>query len=335
MFFLILQVKNEFILFFLVNYGNIRAERCFMKFYLVIIFAIFACHASNADVLDLETALQNTYRACVDIDKAFVDMKKMTAINTAVTGVGTGVGIGAVATGLVKSNVDKKIEQWEKKLDEMILAQKNSNLQYQHIDMSDEDIAALFAEDSTYKTLSDSISTAEKRSKKLGNWRTGLLAGNTLTHLTSAVITNQNKLDTDLLQRINQCKDSLKTLQNSITQARMDGIDTQEAKHIYDVCIEYEYIDLSPIKRNTTGVMVSSIVGAVASGAGTVTSAVANSDKIRQDDNSKEQKLNKVSNILSVGGTVASAGATVFNAAQIAAIKKIITVSENCTKVLK
>lgn len=310
-----------------------------MKFYLFMIFAILVCRTSNADVLALETALRNTYTACVDIDQEFADMKKLTAVNTAITGVGTGLGIGAIATGVAKSNLDKKIEKWEEQLDKMIAEQKQTNPQFKRIDISDEELRAMFAgnDQAASNTLSDTISTANKRSKKLGNWRTGLLAGNALTHLTSAVITNQNKMDTDLLQRINQCKDSLKTLQRAITQARMDGIDTQEAKHIYDVCAEYEYLDLSPIQKTTTGAMISSIMGAVTSGAGTVTSAIANSDKTRQDNDNKtkEQKLNKAANMLSVSGSIASAGATVFNAAQIAAIKKVITVSENCTKVLK
>ena len=56
-----------------------------------------------------------------------------------------------------------------------------------------------------------------------------------------------------------------------------------------------------------------------------------NSDSGKQ----KEKNLNTASNVLSVGATAASVTATVFNATQIAAIKKVAKVSEACTGVLK
>ena len=49
----------------------------------------------------------------------------------------------------------------------------------------------------------------------------------------------------------------------------------------------------------------------------------------------KEKDLNIAANVLSVGATAASISATVFNATQIAAIKKVAGVSEKCTGVLK
>ena len=106
-----------------------------------------------------------------------------------------------------------------------------------------------------------------------------------------------------------------------------------------DICREYEFVDISPITKRGKGAMVASTTGAVVGGVGTITSAVANSDKIR-DDNSeagkkKEKDLNTASNVLSVGATAASATATVFNALQINAIKKVATVASECTGVLK
>ena len=60
-------------------------------------------NSANAELLDLNTALQNTYKSCVGIDEILTDMKKLAGINTAVTAVGSGLGIGATVTGFVKA----------------------------------------------------------------------------------------------------------------------------------------------------------------------------------------------------------------------------------------
>ena len=49
----------------------------------------------------------------------------------------------------------------------------------------------------------------------------------------------------------------------------------------------------------------------------------------------KEKNLNTAANVLSGVTTAASATATVFNATQISAIKKVAEVAEKCTGVLK
>ena len=85
--------------------------------------------------------------------------------------------------------------------------------------------------------------------------------------------------------------------------------------------------------------MVAASIGAGLGGVGTLTSGLANSDKVRDDDTAtgknKEQGLNTASNALSLGATMASVTATVFNAKQISAIKKLAAVSEKCTGVLR
>ena len=87
---------------------------------------------------------------------------------------------------------------------------------------------------------------------------------------------------------------------------------------------EYNYVDISKITNRAKGAMISSIVGATTGAVGTVTSAMANSNKIRNDNTdsgkNKEKNLNT---------------ATVFNATQISAIKKVASVAEKCTGVLK
>ena len=76
----------------------------------------------GADVLPLEDALRATYTACVGIDGELADLKKMAGINTAVTAVGTGLGIGAVATGLAKANTDSILAQKYKEMEDLSYA---------------------------------------------------------------------------------------------------------------------------------------------------------------------------------------------------------------------
>lgn len=173
----------------------------------------------------------------------------------------------------------------------------------------------------------------------MGNWRTGLLAGGTATNVAGAIIAGNNKVDDDLQTQIDNCKLAVKNLRDSIMQAKFNGEDVSEANTIADACKEYDYVDISPINKQAKGAMISSVVGATTGLAGTVTSAMANTDATRNDNTDagkqKEKNLNTASNVLAGASTVASATATVFNATQISAIKKVATVAEKCTGVLK
>ena len=296
-----------------------------------------------AETLDLNTALQNTYRACAEIDDNLHDLKVLAGVNTAVTAVGTGLGVGATATGFVKQKNDKEIEELEKILKEI----EDNSAKYTGTEPDANQRSAFLTEfNNTYNTAVKDKATAQqqiddltKKSKNLGNWRTGLLAGNTATNIAGAIISSKTINKDDIQGQIDNCISATKDLSNAIMQAKMNGENIEEAQSIYKACREYEYVDISPINKRGTGAMVASSVGAVTGGIGTITSGVANSEKIRNDNSDagkkKEKDLNTASNVLSIGTTAASATATVFNATQIAAIKKVAKVSESCTGVLK
>lgn len=293
-----------------------------------------------ADVLPLDDALRATYSACVGIDDELAELKKMAGINTAVTGVGTGLGAGATVVGIVKASKDKEVEVKLDKLRE--IEQRNPG-----VESSDADWGAFSADMDAQKEAAKEeiarykaeIEKLTKQSKSLGNWRTGLMAGGTVTNVAGAIIAGTNKVDADLKTQIDNCIGSVKTLQISIMQARINGEDVSEAQSIASACVEYEYVDVSKINNRAKGAMISSAVGAATGLAGTITSATANSNKIRdaQGDaaQQKEKNLNTASNVLAGATTVASATATVFNATQISAIKKVAAVAEKCTGVLK
>lgn len=306
---------------------------------ITLFFMIFPFMAS-ANILPLDDALRATYTACVGIDDELADLKKMAGINTAITSVGTAAGIGATVTGLVKADKDKHIEIKLEKLRE--IEQKNPDLQSTDAEWDNfesgltTELANAKIEVEKYQA---EIEKLKQQSKKLGNWRTGLMAGATATNVAGAIIAGTNKVDGDLKTQIDNCINNVKTLQNSIMQARINGEDVSEAESIASACVEYEYADVSKINNRGRGAFVSSAVGAATGLAGTVTSATANSKKTRNDNTEsgkqKEKNLNTASNVLAGATTAASATATVFNATQISAIKKVAAVAEKCTGVLK
>ena len=278
----------------------------------------------HADETSLVAALQNTYSACVGIDESLADLKKMAGINTAITGVGTATATGATIVGIVKSSVDKELREIFSKVDETGSATKNP---------SADDVLAVY--DKTDGVNSERQKTSSDKSKTLGNWRTGLLGVGAVANVAGAVISGNNKIDGDLQNRIDECIKSVDSLKTVSAQARLDGLDTTEANKIADACGEWEYADLSVINNRGRGAMISSIVGATTGTIGTITSVAANSDSVRNDNEQKEKNLNTASNILAGGTAVASGVATVFNATQISAIKKIAKIAEDCEKVLK
>ena len=305
----------------------------------IALFLMFLPFTAMAEVLPLYDALRGTYTACVGIDEELADLKKKAGINTAVTVVGTTTGVGATVTGVVKSSKDSKIEELEIKL-EQLREIESKNQQQESVENNFEAFASEFetSYSSIAQQLKDYQSEIDKlteQSKKLGNWRTGLLAGSTATNIAGAAISGTNKVSAGLKEQINSCISAVDTLQQSMMQARLNGEDITEAQRIVEACKEYEYVDTSKIDNRAKGAMISSVVGAGLGLAGTITSASANSKDVRDGGSDKEKNLNTTANVLSGVTTVASATATGFNAAQISAIKKVAEVAEKCTGVLK
>ena len=301
------------------------------------------CFNAMADDFGVDSALRATYENCVGIDEALHDMKVLAGINTAVSGVGTGLGIGATAVGIAKKNVDAEIEEKFKTMEALCYSasgeteiaseeefiESYDNTLRAKVQVNNDDIKKLDTAEA------EEIRRLNEKSKKLGNWRTGLLAGNTATNVAGAVISGTNKVKQPLQEQIQNCISVVKSLSAAIMQAKISGEDVSEATQIESACKEFEYVDVSKINDRATGGMVSSIVGSGTGLAGTIVSALANSDKVRAEDNNKEKNLNTAANVLAAGSTVASATATVFNASQIKAIKDVARVAEQCTEVLK
>ena len=276
----------------------------------------------------------------LEADEELSDLKTMAGINTAITGVGTAAGAGATIVGIVKSSKDAKVEELEKVLEEIRERSKNFT------PMTDEEIEIFLSDfDDVYQTALDSEAAVEselektvQQSKKLGNWRTGLMAGSTATNVAGAIIAGTNRVKGDLQSQIDACISAVDKLAAVMMQARLDGYDITEAQQIADTCGEFKYVDISKINKKSTGATVSSGVGATTGLIGTILSASANKDRIRDNTDAgkqKEKNLNTASNVMAGVTTAASATATVFNATQIGAIRRVAEVAAQCTEVLR
>lgn len=272
------------------------------------IVAALACTCANAEVLNLDAALRETYTNCVGIDDALHDIKVLAGINTAVTGVGTVAGGGALIAGIKRHNILNKLRDIEDD-------PKNDMPTYNDINIT---------------VRPDFVPNLKSKKQKLGNWRTGLLAVNTATNVAGTVIAAKNAHNDDLDAQIKSCADSVDELKQSIIQSKLNGENVNEANAIYDACVEYKYIDLSVLKKRAKGAEISSALGGATGAVGIITSAVAN-----KSSGEKERKLDTASNILAGGATVLTGGATVFNAMQISAVKRVADVAQRCESLLK
>ena len=292
---------------------------------------------------DLTVAIENVRTTCGNISAELSDMKKMAGITTAVTGVGTVAGGVALGTGLAKANVDKEIEELEAQIAE--LKKSRSGVPVEKLEIANQsmfnqsldDFVRTYSAELQQKTAE--LSAAEKKSKTLGNVRTGTLATSTVANIAGAVMSGTNRVKGDLKQQIDECLMSVKTLSNVRMQARISktatDADLARAENIIRACDAWTTVDVSSINNRSTGATISSGIGAGLGLAGTITSASANSKDVRDGDSNKEKNLNTAANVLAGGTTAASLSATIFNATQINAIKRAATVADECEGALK
>lgn len=270
------------------------------------------CYAENGIqqlLLDAEQTYKVAQEICIGISDEISEINTLAGVNTGVTGVGTIAGGASVVVGLEKVDVDAEIEELEKYICD------NGGCDPEDIEsMSEED----FFENIILPLAEiNQLTELKEKSKKLGNWRTGLLAGAAATHVASAIMSGINTEQSDLIQRISACNNALDKLKDIATQMKKLGATSMEfpiirkINLVTDMCDRINIEDVKKIEVRENWVLGTSVVGGVAALSGVATSAAANSDDI--SDKEKQKKLNSASNILGGVSTVGSATATAFN----------------------
>lgn len=313
------------------------------------IFAFLCClipSISYGAVDDLIAEAQDTFNAvkmvCSGISDEISKVSNISKINTAVTGVGTVVAGGALVSGIKKSQEEQEID---------ILVKKICNAGGCTADgvesMSNEDFF-----NNVIKPMAEIAELQEKleRSKKLGNWRTGLMAGTIGTNVASAIISGVNTDQSDLIQHIQACNEAVKSVNTMSNKLKLEGVNPLEnpvMKQLSNVgtwCNNINITDIEKIEKRMTGVMGTSIAGAVIGVAGTATSAAANSDKymdeqkrlrLSEQEKNKKNNLNTASNVMAGANVVTGAVETGLNISLITLAKKLIKQAEQCEEVFE
>lgn len=315
-------------------------------------FVALMCCASSAsfgntesihDIIRQSEEIFNATRiVCSGISDEISKVSNVSKANTAVTVAGTVAAGGAMAAGIKKSQEDKEIDA---------LVQQICNAG----GCSAEGVKAMSRDDFFHNVMIPMSQIAElqnklNKSKKLGNWRTGLLAGTIGTNVASAIISGLNTDQSDLIQHVEACNEMLGAVNDTITRLRLAGANpieypvVKQLNNIKTWCGQINVADVEKIEKRMKGVMGTSIAGAAIGGVGTAVSAAANSDKY-MDANNKlalsdtekqtEKKLNTTANIMAGANIATGAVGTGLNISMISLTKKLMDSAARCEEVLQ
>ena len=294
-------------------------------------------HADDTDRLGQLGQLYNATRAvCGGLSDELQHLKNMTTGNTVVSGVGTAAAGGALYAGLSKSKIDREIERLEQQICDAggctpdgVAAMSDADF-LEHVIIPMGQIAELM----------EQLGNATKKSVRLGNWRTGLMAGATATNITSAILSNVNRDQSDLIQQITACNNAITRVAN----ADMVGLNpienpiVQKLNNVKTWCSNIDADEIEKFEKHQSVAMGTSIAGTVTGVTGTVTSAVANGDNVRNDNSergrNKEKNLNTTANVMAGATTVFGGVSTGFNIASLTKINKIIKQVKLCEDAL-
>ena len=272
---------------------------------LALLFAFTVTGAFGQDACQYEFIASELRQNCSGINAELQSIKKYGVVNTVVTGVGTVAAGGALYAGIKKKDFDRKAEELVKKI-----------AKYQELKEQ-------------YNSMCQEKRDYEAKAKKLGNIRTGLMAGNTVTAIAGTVISSKNKRDSDSIKdMIQQCLDTIENNEQKIGQTMMD-CDREKYEKLKAVVSECKLLSTENMEKVSKQNKVSTISSGINIGtgaAGTITSAMANKNEYDE----KTKNLNTAANIFAGASTVASGVSTVFNAITLKSINNNLKISETC-----
>lgn len=311
----------------------------------------------------IDTALDNMFSAyetvqsfCGGLSAELSQISGVSIAGAVVSGVGTVASGGALAVGLAKQQTDKEVADMSAQIAQQIC--DNGGCDADTIEaMSPEEFAQkilplliqgieLENQDRINGIISMKVEQDRQiaKSKKLGNWRTGLLATSTGTNLATAIIAGLNRDQTELLQQVTACNTAVAQLRITYDHAISIGINPLEEFYMQSIndtisnCGTLNVADVQKIEKRMTAVMGTGIAGTAVGVVGTATSASANSAQVRNDNTAagkkREKNLNTVANVASGTNVVLGTVETGLNASMITLTKKMIRTARQCEDTL-
>ena len=278
---------------------------------------------------------------CAGVSDEIGKVANISKANTAVTAVGTAASTGALATGIAKSKEEERIDE----LISQICAANGCTA---------EGVAGMSDEQFLRQVLHPMAEIAElqervKKSKNLGNWRTGLMAGTVGTNLASAIMSGINIDQSELQQHISACNEVIKFMPNISNELRKAGINPNEhaiAKKMDTLstwCSPIDTKEIEKIEKRMKGVMGTSIAGTAIGAVGVGTSAAANSSKymdykivgLSEEDKRKEKALNTTANVMAGANVATGVVETGLNISLVTLTKRLMDQASRCEEVLK
>ena len=292
--------------------------------------------AKNNALNELQAKISDTQSSCSGIKSSLDTIFGLSVATTVSSGLGTVAAGGALAVGIVKAKTDKKFEENSHLLEAYKKAIASGNPE--DLDKFDEEMEKI-----SKIIESGEQNKLEKKSKTLGNVRTGLMAGATVTSAVSTGTSIGATVNAEkLAKKMSDCNEAVRQLKLAISIAEAEEVEEEKlalAREITSACTGFDKDNINTLKTQMTASAIVSGIGTATAGAGTITSAMANSKKVREDDSEKGRKkekgLNLASNILAGVTMGTSATSTVLSATAIADAKKDSKMAEECEAVLK
>ena len=296
-----------------------------------LILSVLMCYVTvwgaQADVLqDAQDALDVARVACSGLSDDISRVSGLAVAGVATNAAGAIAGGAAVGVGVAKANDDK----------ERLKQTASVSCSFAEIYELDAD-----AHLGVITAMSDIYT---EQSKKLGNWRTGLMVGAGMTHIASAVLAGINMNQSELVQHVTACNaalDHLVSVRNQLADAGINPFSNPvrgRVENVVSACDKFNVADVQKIERKEKVVVGSSATGAAVAIAGVVTSASANSDKMRSamdvDGKQKFDRLNAASNALAGVSAAGSLVSTVAGAGVVKLARQMMRDATRCAEAL-
>ena len=316
-------------------------KKILLLFFVLCNLSAFADTVENT-VAVAEQIYEATRIACSGIADEIGKVANISKANTAVTAVGTVAAGGALVAGIEKSQEEEEIDKLAAQICESggctpegVKAMSKSQF-FENVMVPMAQIAE----------LQDKID----RSRQLGNWRTGLMAGTIGTNLASAVMSGLNINQSDLLQHVSACNELIKSSTSIEMELRKLSVDPMVYSVVKDLgsvrtwCNQIDTEDVDKIEKRMKGVMGASVAGTAIGVVGVGTSAAANSDKymsmenklnMSDADKKKEKALNTTANVMAGANVVTGAVETGLNISLISLTKRLMQSAQRCEDILK
>jgi hypothetical protein len=318
------------------------------------IFILLPIMPVRADA-GLDALIAAARKYCGGLSAEFSAMKNWAQAGTIATGVGTATGIGAVAAGVAKSKHDVAADEARAKYDALYGPKSGEAHYYLSYDADefnkaiDNWVSAEMKKEESVReskeNLQAKINAEDKKSKSLGDLRTGLVAATGVTGTASAVmnVAGAGRMKSDLASQLNECRRAVDAMQKDIARVRFEsGTDDPSipvAEKIARECADWDRVDASKINSWANVNLISAALAGAGGITGAIVSANANSGVVRNDNSEtgvkKEAGLNNTAQKIAIGAAAASGVATVAGAVQISAIQKAFKASDKCEEGLK